>query len=63
MPRKLTTFAEKVAAEKQVLYCPKCGGAIEPLLYIDCVQTDAGFWRFKQKHVKVCKCNHDQYYK
>jgi hypothetical protein len=63
MPRKLTTFAEKVASEKQVIYCPKCGGAMEPLLYIDCEQTAKGFWKFKERHVRVCKCNHDMYYK
>lgn len=63
MPRKLTTFAEKVASEKQIIYCPKCGGAMEPLLYIDCEQTPKGFWKFRERHVKVCKCNHDMYYK
>lgn len=63
MPRKLTTFAEKVAKEKQVIYCPKCGGPLEPLLYVDCVPTDSGFYKFKERHVRICKCNHDEFYK
>jgi hypothetical protein len=63
MPRKITTFADKVAREKQVVYCPKCGGTVEPLLYVDCIQTDSGFYKFRERHVKVCKCNHGEYYK
>ncbi|MGB8658244.1 MAG: hypothetical protein WCE90_10745 [Candidatus Zixiibacteriota bacterium] len=63
MPRKLTTFAEKVKRERHVNYCPKCGGALEALLYVDCVKSDSGFWKFKERHVHVCKCNHDEFYK
>ena len=63
MPRKLTTFAEKVQREKQVIYCPKCGGAAEPLLYVDCVKSNSGFWKIKERHLRICKCNHDEIYK
>jgi hypothetical protein len=63
MPRKITTFADKVAREKHVVNCPKCGGVVEPLLYVDCIQTDSGFYKFRERHVKVCKCNHAEYYK
>lgn len=63
MPRKITTFADKVKKETHVVHCPECGGAIEQLLYITSVRSSSGTWKFKQKHVGVCKCNHDEIYK
>jgi ribosomal protein L34E len=63
MPRKLTTFAEKVKKESQVHYCPKCGGAIEHIVTVDAEKSSSGSWKFRQRNVGVCKCNHDQVYK
>ncbi len=63
MPRKITTFADKVKREKHVVHCPKCGGAIEPILYVTSIKSSSGSWKFRQRHVQVCKCNHDEIYK
>jgi hypothetical protein len=63
MARKITTFADKVKKEKHVVYCPKCGGAIQPILYVTSEKSKSGSWRFREKHVGVCKCNHDEIYK
>jgi hypothetical protein len=62
MPRKITTFADKVAKETHVDYCPKCGGAIERLRVVNSVRSSSGSWKFKQMNVAVCKCNHDEIY-
>jgi len=63
MPRKLTTFAEKVKTEKHVVYCPKCGGAIQPILQVTSVRTESGSWRFRERNVGICKCNQAEIYK
>jgi hypothetical protein len=63
MPRKITTFADKVRKEKHVVYCPKCGGAIQPILYVTPVRSPSGSWRFRERNVGVCKCNQAEIYK
>lgn len=63
MPRKVTTFADKVKKEAHVDYCSKCGGAIEWVLLVDSVRSSSGSWKFKQRNVGICKCNEDQIYK
>jgi hypothetical protein len=63
MPRKVTTFADKVKKEKHVVYCPKCGGVIEHVLCVTSTKSSSGSWKFRQRHVGVCKCNHDEIYK
>jgi hypothetical protein len=63
MARKGTTFADKVKKETHVVYCPKCGGAIQPLLHVVSEISKSGSWRFRDKRVLVCKCNHDEIYK
>ena len=62
MPRKLTTFADKVKKETHVVYCPKCGGAIETVLVVNSVKSSSGAWKFKKKNVGVCKCNQAEVY-
>jgi hypothetical protein len=63
MARKITTFADKVKKETHVVYCPKCGGAIQPILHVVSERSKSGSWRFREKHVGICKCNHDEIYK
>jgi hypothetical protein len=63
MPRKITTFADKVKKEKHVVHCSKCGGAIDWVLCVTSEKSSSGSWKFRQKHVGVCKCNHDEVYK
>jgi hypothetical protein len=63
MPRKITTFADKVKSETHVIHCPKCGGSVEHILQVTSYKSSTGSWKFRQKHVAVCKCNHDEIYK
>lgn len=63
MPRKQTTFADKVKKERHVVYCSECGGAKQSIQYVESVKTDTGSWKFREKQVNVCKCNHDEIYK
>jgi hypothetical protein len=63
MPRKQTTFADKMKKEKEVFYCSKCGGAKQSILYVESVKSDAGSWKFREKQVDVCKCNQAEIYK
>jgi hypothetical protein len=62
MPRKITTFADKVKKEAHVDICPKCNNPIQYLLTVNAVKSDSGSWKFKQKHVGVCKCNQKEFY-
>ncbi len=63
MARKITTFADKVKSEREVDHCPTCGGVIERILYITSEKSSSGTWKVRQRHVRVCKCNHDEIYK
>lgn len=63
MPRKVTTFADKVKKEKHVVYCPKCSGAIEQVFCVTAEKSSSGSWKFRQRHVGVCKCNQDEIHK
>ncbi len=63
MPRKQTTFADKMKKEKEVFYCAKCGGAKQSILYVESVKSDNGSWKFREKQVEVCKCNQAEIYK
>lgn len=63
MARKITTFADKVKKERHVVHCPKCGGAIQPVLHVTSEKSPSGSWRFRERHVKVCKCNQAEIYK
>jgi hypothetical protein len=63
MARKGTTFADKVKKETHVVYCSKCGGALQPILYVTSEKSKSGSWRFREKRVQVCKCNQAEIYK
>ena len=63
MPRKQRTFADKVKAEKHVVHCLKCGGAKQNVLYVESIKSDTGSWKFRERHVSVCKCNQAEIYK
>ena len=36
------TFADKVKKDKHLVYCPKCGGAKQSILYVESVRNDTG---------------------
>ena len=63
MARKQRTFADKLRREKQVVHCPKCGGAVQPIFHVKSEWSErTNSWKFKQKLVKVCKCNQKEVY-
>jgi hypothetical protein len=63
MPKKQMTFADKVKKDKHLVYCPKCGGAKQSILYVESVRNDTGSWKFRERNVSVCKCNQAEIYK
>jgi hypothetical protein len=63
MGKKPMTFADKLKKEKQVIHCKKCGGAIQPIFHVKPEWSESsGSWKFKQRMVKVCKCNQKEIY-
>jgi hypothetical protein len=63
MAKKQRTFADKLKKEKEVAYCKKCGGAIQPVLHVKSEWSEnTNAWKFRQKIVKVCKCNQKEVY-
>ena len=60
--RKQRTFADKVAKQKTVVICPKCNGQVQTIFLVRSVKSDSGSWKFRQRHVNVCKCNQKEVY-
>ena len=64
MARKITTFADKMKREKHVVICPVCGGPIQAILFVKSEKSPSGEgWKFREKHISVCKCNQAEVYK
>lgn len=63
MGKKPSSFADKMKKEKKVVYCKKCGGAIQPLVYVKSEWSDhTNSWKFKERAIGVCKCNQKEIY-
>ncbi len=63
MGKKQMTFADKLKKEKEVIYCKKCGGGILPTFHVKSEWSQATrSWKFRQRVVKVCKCNQKEIY-
>jgi hypothetical protein len=62
MPRKKRTFADKMKKDKKVETCPVCNTPVQYIFLVNSVKSDKGSWKFKQKHLPVCKCNHKGIY-
>lgn len=62
MARKKRTFADKMKREEKVMVCPVCNSPIQNIFLVKSVKTDNGFWKFKQRHISVCKCNQKEVY-
>lgn len=59
-------FAAKVAKSSVDLkiHCPVCGEAIDVVKYISTINSpENNAMRFKEKMIKVCKCNRNEFYK
>ena len=59
---KKQSFADKASKVKHAVICPVCGGAVQAVLYVRSAKADSGAWKFRQKVVQVCKCNHAEIY-
>jgi hypothetical protein len=59
---KKQSFADKASKVKHSVNCPVCGSAIQSVLYVRSDKSAAGAWKFRQKIVQVCKCNHAEIY-
>jgi hypothetical protein len=60
---KQRTFADKLKKEKIVIHCKKCGGAIQSIFHVKSEWSEStSSWKFRQKMVKVCKCNQKEIY-
>jgi len=58
------SFAAKVARgqAKVAKNCPVCGGSIQTIRFITSELSSRNAYRFNQKMVHVCKCNHKEIY-
>lgn len=57
---KIKTFADKMAKSAQDLskHCTKCGESIATVKLVTSERSEkTKAWRFKNKLVRVCKCN------
>lgn len=61
---KTRTFADKMIKEKgQHTYCPVCGAAYQPVRTLVPMKNEAtGYFKFRDRIVQVCKCNHKEVY-
>ncbi len=59
---KKQSFADKASKVKHSVNCPVCGGTVQSVLYVRSAKTDGGAWKFRQRVVQVCKCNHAEIY-
>jgi len=61
---KTKTFAEKMIKDKSnIRTCPVCGSAITAVkTMVPERNDDTGYFKFRNRMVEVCKCNHQQVY-
>lgn len=61
---KQQSFADKAAkaAMKRYQDCPKCNTQLLPVLFVAAAKQANGSRKFRQKMVRVCKCNEKEVY-
>jgi len=61
---KTRTFVDKMKKDKaHALTCPVCGGVMQAVRTLTPVANEAtGYFKFHDKIVHVCKCNHKEVY-
>ena len=59
---KRQSFADKASKKIHEDTCEVCGSAATPTMFIIPQQMPKGNIKMKKAVVKVCKCNHKQYY-
>jgi RNase P subunit RPR2 len=60
---KIRTFADKLKKDKNARLCPVCGTAMQPVRAVRPeIHATKGSWRFRDRIVIVCKCNHKEIY-
>ena len=61
---KTKTFAEKMIKDKGDMHiCPVCDTVFQSVRTLKPVANEAtGYFKFRDRMVKVCKCNHKEIY-
>ena len=59
---KRQSFADKASKKSYVENCEVCGSSMTPTLFVLPQEARNGSIKMKKAVVKVCKCNHKQYY-
>ena len=60
---KAISFADKMLKKADIRECPECKGPIESVYLVEPDNSNPkGTWRFHERFVKVCKCNHKEIY-
>ena len=61
---KAKTFADKIAKSHldYTKHCPECGESISSVMVVAAERSEkTGAYRFKDKFVKICKCNQSDF--
>ncbi len=57
------SFADKLK-KKAAIDCPVCQSPVQIVLVVQPDKDNPkGSWRFREHFVRVCKCNHKEYYR
>jgi len=57
------SFADKLRKKKMTVDCPVCQSPIQNLLVVQPDNNNPkGTWRFRERFVGICKCNHKEFY-
>ena len=57
------SFADKLKKKKTTVDCPVCQSPIQNVLVVQPSNDNPkGSWKFRERLVRVCKCNHKEFY-
>jgi len=57
------SFADKMNKQKASVDCPVCKSPIQSVLVVEPSNAGAkGSWKFRERFVGLCKCNHKEIY-
>ena len=59
---KRQSFADKAQKKISVEECKVCASPITPTMFVIPQNMENGAIKYKKGIIKICKCNHKQYY-
>jgi len=60
---KIRSFADKMSKRADTIECPVCKSTVQPVLVMEPRNDNPkGSWKFRERFVRVCKCNHKEIY-